>query len=440
MTKAQAASGCTLIGLEDASIAPVRGVSDVVILNDYAHVNGGAGQVALSTAEALAERGYRVTLLAAVAPVAQELEEAGVRVILTGQYDIKSDPVRVRAATQGLWNPRAARALMNILSRCDPADTIVHVHGWCKALSSSVVHAALSMNFQIVVTLHDYFYACPTGGFFNFPRREICKLKPLSAACLMENCDRDGYAEKVWRSVRQGIQDHIGFGGTGIRHFITLSHLSETVLTPSLPHGAKLHRIPNPIDVDRAEPVDVGRNTQFISVGRLSPEKGFGLFARAAKDLGCGATFVGEGPSRDEISGIYPEARITGWLSRSEVRNYFRSARALVFPSLLYEAQPLVVLEAAALGVPAIVPDQCAAKEAVDPEVTGLWFRTGDLSDLREKIAILRDPQVAARMGRTAYERYWHDPLTMERHLFLLQECYRLILGSCSLAAGKPQT
>jgi len=403
---------------------------DILIVNDYSHVNGGASQVALGTAAALAEQGQRVTLLAAVGPIAQELAAAGVRVTLTNQQDIKSDPVRVRAATQGIWNARAASCMREILCHCDPARMIVHVHGWTKALSSSCIHAAVEMNFPVVITLHDYFYACPNGAFFNFQRKETCKLRPLSAACLRENCDRDGYPQKLWRSVRQGIQNHMGLRHDGVRHFISLSETSETVLRPYLPPKATLYRIPNPIDVVQEEPADVGHNTEFISVGRLSAEKGLGLLARAAKELGCAVTFVGEGPSRDEINSIYPQARITGWQARNQVTNYFRSARALVFPSLWYEAQPLAVLEAAALGIPAIVPDQCAARELVEPNVTGLLFKSGDSSDLREKMAILQDPQVAERMGRAAYDCYWKNPFSMKRHLALLEDCYGSILES----------
>jgi glycosyltransferase involved in cell wall biosynthesis len=404
--------------------------SDVVIVNDYAHVNGGAAQVALSSAIALAERGRRVTLLAAVGPISQELEKAGVRVALTNQYDIKSDPIRVRAATQGIWNPRASASMREILVHCDPGQTIVHVHGWGKALSISSIHAAVEAHFPVVITLHDYLYACPSGGFFNFQRKEICKLRPFSVACLKENCDRDGYPQKLWRSVRGEVQNQFGFRRQGVRHFITLSEISEAVLRPFLPPDAAVYRVPNPIDVIQEEPVDVSRNMQFVSVGRLSAEKGLGLLAQAAKELSCEVTFVGEGPSRKEINSIYPEARITGWQSRHIVTQYLRSARALVFPSLWYEAQPLAVLEAAALGIPAIVPDQCAAREMVEPDVTGLWFRSGDSSDLREKVATLQDPIVAERMGRAAYERYWKHPLTMERHLASLEACYRSVLDS----------
>lgn len=401
---------------------------DLIILNDYAHVNGGAARVALDSAVALAKQGHRVRLLAAVGPIAEELKEVGVRVTLTNQYDIKSDPFPVRAATQGIWNVRAARCITEILRECDPLTTVVHVHGWSKALSSSAIHAAVTANFSVVVTLHDYFYACPNGAFFNFQRREMCKLRPLSGACLQENCDRDGYSQKLWRSIRQGIQNHFGFSPQGPQNFIVLSELAEQILGPFLPPDATLYRIPNPIDAVQELPVDVASNYEFMSVGRLSVEKGLELFAEAAKQLGCVATFVGEGPSRAEITRINPQSQITGWLPPDQVVRHLRSARAMVFPSLWYEARPLAILEAAAIGVPAIVPDQNAARELILPNETGLLFRNGDVSDLREKLAVMQDSKVAGRLGRAAYSRYWQNPFTMSKHIVALERCYDSIL------------
>ena len=46
-------------------------ILDIIVANDFAHVNGGSAQVALSSAVGLAERGHRVTFLAAVPPVAE---------------------------------------------------------------------------------------------------------------------------------------------------------------------------------------------------------------------------------------------------------------------------------------------------------------------------------------------------------------------------------
>ena len=103
-----------------------------------------------------------------------------------------------------------------------------------------------------------------------------------------------------------------------------------------------------------------------------------------------------------------------------------RGARAVVNASLIYETQGLTLLEAAAEGVPAIVSDSSVAREAVEDNATGLWFKAGDADDLAEKlIALHRDPDLAARLGRAAYERFWSQPPDIPSHLDQLERIYR---------------
>jgi len=412
--------------IRESGISPMH----IVVANDFAHVNGGMAQVAVRSAIGLAQRGYHVTFFAAVGPVDAAFDKAGVDVVFTDQYDIKTDPVRIRAASQGLWNFRAAARMKELLARLPADRTIVHIHGWTKSLSSSFIRAALDRGVRVVITLNDYFFACPNGGFFNFTRGQACHLQPLSLACLRENCDRDGYLEKIWRSARQAIQNHIGITQRSLLTFVTVSDFSETVLREYLPPGAPLFRITNPCDLPQSEPVPVARNVPFVFVGRLSAEKGLSLLAKAARELDAPVVFVGDGPCREEILNCNSKAVITGWQSREQISTLLRSARCSVLPSLWYEAQPLSINEAASIGVPAIVPDQCAAAEMVENGVTGLWFKTGNCSDLRQKMELMLDNERASKMGCAAYERYWKQPFTLERHVHELERCYASILAS----------
>lgn len=400
---------------------------NIIVVNDFAFVNGGAAQVALESAIALSHRGHAVTFFSAVGPATDQLLRSSVKVEIVGQHDVRTDPNRLRAVAQGVWNELAGNRLAAMLSDLDPSATIIHVHGWIKALSSSIVRVALKGNFPVVTTLHDYFYACPAGGFYNFRSRTICKLKPLSISCILENCDRDSYSHKLWRVSRQLTQNSLG-RMRRLNHFILLSDTSQAVLEPLLPAHAHLYRIPNPIGIDKDTPVDVSSNFRFVTVGRLSLEKGIELFAEAASEIGCSIVCVGEGPSRYRVSSVCPAAEITGWQTRHEVIEHLKSARAIVFPSVWYEAQPLAVLEAAALGVPAIVSDICAAKEAVVDGVTGLWFRSGDVADLKAKMKRMIQGREAAQMGKAAYERYWGNPQTVQRHVNQLEDCYSRVL------------
>jgi len=42
---------------------------------------------------------------------------------------------------------------------------------------------------------------------------------------------------------------------------------------------------------------------------------------------------------------------------------------------------------------------------------------------------LARDPKCAREMGRAAYDRYWRDPMTPQRHASELMSFYRDILA-----------
>jgi glycosyltransferase involved in cell wall biosynthesis len=281
----------------------------------------------------------------------------------------------------------------------------------------------------VVITLHDYFTACPNGGFFNYPKREVCTLRAMSAACVTTNCDKRSYAQKLWRTTRQWVQKHRGRVPLGVGHFITVSEFSERILRPYLPSGSRTHRVPNPVFIQQGPPVNPNMNESFVFAGRLDPEKGPMLFAEAAAQTGVTAVFVGDGMCSEGIRRKCPSAVVTGWVGRDQVIRHLRQARALAFPSLWYETFGLTVAEAAALGVPAIVSEDSAAAELVEDGITGLHVRTGDVGDFCAKLRLLSDGQTATLLGHAAYDRYWAAPTTIEHHLDHLERVYGKILS-----------
>jgi len=401
----------------------------VVVVSDFAHVNGGTAAVAIDSAIGLACRGHRVSFFSAVGPVDNRLRDAGVEVVCTGQHELLEDPNRLRAVCQGLWNPSAARALKLHLNGSGREDTIIHLHGWSKALSTSVVRAATDRGFKTVCTLHDYFSACPAGGFFDHRSLNHCHRRPLSFACLARNCDSRNYAHKLWRTARQVVQQRVGGVPGRMDAFVGISRLSCDILKPYLPGGVRLFEVPNPINVPQARPFEPGHGKSFVMVGRLTLDKGGALLARAAHECGVHAVFVGDGPCRQDIASACPSATITGWLPKERAASFFERSRALVLPSLWYEGQPLVPLEAASRGVPAIVSDGCAGRESVEDGVTGLLFNDGDVSSLKSALCRMKDDGLVRRLGRAAYERYWANPLTTERHVARLEQVYQAVLG-----------
>jgi len=404
----------------------------IIILNDTAHVDGGAARVALASAAGLAGHGHRVTLFSAVPAGTLPMRAVGtLEVVSTGQQDILSEPNRLAAGLRGIWNRTAARRLREILAVAPAGQTVVHIHSWSKALSPSVLRVIATAGHPAVCTLHDYFLACPNGGLFNFRRQAHCDLTPLSPRCLVENCDCRCYQHKLWRAARLWVQRHIAGFPEAVGNFIAVSGYSRQLLEPYLPSAACVSIVSNPVDVPQQPPASAGADAPFVLVGRLSPEKGAELFARATAQAGVKGLVIGDGPLRRRLQIEWPHLEFTGWLEPQELWRRLRQARALVFPSLCHETQGLVVLEAAANGVPSVVADRCAARELIIDGVSGMWFNHGGVEDLALKMRDLDDsPTRATAMGHAAYRLYWDNPSTLERHLDQLEAVYIDMLGT----------
>jgi glycosyltransferase involved in cell wall biosynthesis len=403
---------------------------NIVIINDTAHINGGAAKIAITNARDLAARGHRIFYLCATGPIAPELtESSNVSVICSEQYELLADPNRVRAFAQGWWNSKAKRLAIELFSKLNPHDTVVHLHVWGKALSSSVAKAAIDRGFSIVCTLHDFVLVCPTGTLFHHPEQRICRLRPMSVGCICSNCDTRSYPQKLWRVGRQLIQEQFGHIPSGITSFIAHSELTSEIMRPYLPQNSEIHYVPNFIESPKEIPASPADHERFLYLGRLVREKGVLMLAQCALAENAPITFVGSGELATEVLEANPKSVITGWVSRKENSEYLRSCRALVFPSLWYETFGLVVMEAAANGVPSIVPDTSAARELVVDGVTGLYFRGGDAADLRTKMRQLQDPALAARLGQAAYDRFWSsDYASCDVHLDSLEAIYETLL------------
>jgi glycosyltransferase involved in cell wall biosynthesis len=94
--------------------------------------------------------------------------------------------------------------------------------------------------------------------------------------------------------------------------------------------------------LDAAAPV-------FLYVGRVAVEKNLEAFL--GLDLPGTKVVAGDGPSRAELEGSYPEVRFLGTLTGEDLARVYASADVFVFPSLT-DTFGIVLLEALASGLP----------------------------------------------------------------------------------------
>lgn len=406
---------------------PSAAVDKVIVLNDFCHVQGGASKVAIDEAIALSASGVDVTFLGAVGPICDQLRDARMRVVCLDQPELADVLRHPGVAMRGLWNRAASAAVRDVLAPLDPRRSVVHLHGYTKALTAGPAYIAKQATFRTVCTLHDFFAACPNGAFYDYRRQEPCRLTALSPACIATPCDKRHQVHKAYRVLRGMAQRHIAHFPTSVRDYITLSRQSADLLQPYLPADSSFYPLENIIDLPATTPVDVASNRSLLVIGRLDAEKGVTLAATAAQQANWRIVFAGEGPQRTELEAM--GASVTGWLAADQVWQELAKARCLIFPSRWYETYGLVVSEAAARGVPAIVSDVSAAAERVTDSVTGWIFRSGDQSDLVRCMSILRDDGVVSAVGDAAYRQFWSSPPDRQRHTDALLSIYNTVLA-----------
>lgn len=199
---------------------------------------------------------------------------------------------------------------------------------------------------------------------------------------------------------------------------IAPSHAIEQLLAAyHLPVPVQV--IPTGIDVDLLDdapappgaphapwPEGVGR---ILTVSRLGREKELPLLLQAVARIAVHAqvhlVVIGSGPDEAELRrhaealGIAGHVTFLGRVPYTEIGGYFRRAQVFALSSST-ETQSLVLLEAAACGLPTVAARALGAQEQVEDGVTGFLTEPGNVDGFTAHIATLvADDDLRGRMG-----------------------------------------
>jgi len=140
----------------------------------------------------------------------------------------------------------------------------------------------------------------------------------------------------------------------------------------------------------------------YLIVSALVPYKRVDVAIEAANRVGAELIVAGKGPMRRALGRIAgPTVRFVGWASQDELRELYRSCRALIFPG--EEDFGIVPLEAMACGKPVLALRAGGLTETLVEGETGAFFNRCDPQSLAEAWARF-DPRAydAAALRRRA--------------------------------------
>lgn len=366
----------------------------VLVAHNSYRLPGGEDGVVAAEVRLLREHGHDVETLF------RDNRELGSSGLLAG----------ARAARDCVWSADSAQAMRAAIRSFRP--DVVHVHNTLAMLSPSIYWAAAECGVPVVQTLHNYRLACPQGMLLREGRvcRDCVGKIPLPG--VVHRCYRESRSQTLAVAAMLTVHRSMGTWAHKISRYIALSEFCrEQYVAAGLP-GHKIRVKPNFSVAPAADrPNEAGQERDLLYVGRMSPEKGISVLARALRSDGSlTCTVVGDGPERasfERDSGT----RASGWVSADEVSQYMHRALALVVPSIWFEPFALTTIEAFAHGLPIIGSRIGSLPEIITDGRTGMLFEAGNAADLAQKMRWAQEnPEEMRRMGdaarRTHEERY----------------------------------
>ncbi len=187
-----------------------------------------------------------------------------------------------------------------------------------------------------------------------------------------------------------------------------------------------------PLDRPEPEPAEA----LVVFAGRHIPEKGVlalpAALARARETVPeLRAEILGDGPLRAEVERLVAEAgldgavAVPGFVAEEQVRDSIRRSLCLALPSTR-EGYGLVVVEAAAQGVPSVVvesPDN-AALELVEDGVNGVVARSTEPDELAGAILRVHEAGPALRASTADWFAQNARLLSLESSLETVMQAY----------------
>jgi glycosyltransferase involved in cell wall biosynthesis len=301
-----------------------------------------------------------------------------------------------------VWARDSAARLGGILDAFRP--DLVHMHNTFPLISPAAYWVAHRRGVPVVQTLHNFRLLCPQAMLLR--EGKVCEacVGRLPWRAVAHGCYQGSPVRSAGVVAMIAVHRAIGTWRDRVARYIALNDFCRRRFIEG---GLPAQRISvKPNFVDCAAPAERPREG-FLFVGRLSPEKGVDVLARAIAQVpGATLRVAGTGPSGEAVAA----ARCTtmlGALSGERVLEEMTSSLALVLPSIWYENFPRTLVEAFASGLPVVASRLGAMAELVEDGRTGLLFEPGSAEDLAVKLRWAQaHPERMRQMGRQARAVY----------------------------------
>jgi glycosyltransferase involved in cell wall biosynthesis len=351
---------------------------------------------------------------------ARLLREAGHHVDVW-QPSVSPGSSRVRMAADAVWSRSAAHTVGRLVREHEP--DIVHVHSVYPRVSPAVLREIPS-GLPLLMTLHNFRLMCLPATYVRDGRIcEDCAGK-IPWRGVLHRCYRESRTASAALATSYVVHRALDTYSRidrflAVSRFVRDKHVDVGVAPDRI-------RVKSNFAWPAPRRRDPGRHLLFA--GRIAPEKGLDVVLRSLPE-GAELVVAGDGPDRARLEQRYKSGAVfLGQVDAPAVEELLRDARALLVPSLWYEGQPRIIVEALAAGVPVLASRIGGLPEIVEDGTNGWLVDVGAEHQWRDVLAGIHDDDRAQALGAGAYAS-WLARFTPEIALGEIEDVYRDVIA-----------
>lgn len=314
--------------------------------------------------------------------------------------ELAGSPLRKSAAALTLAYRPGGGGIQRFLREWQP--DVVHFHNIWPLLTPAALRAAKRSGAAVVLTAHNYRFACPSGMLLRDGEIHEDCIEGSSLLCGLRG-SRSNPLEGVAYGFALELQRRAKMLERWVDAFVAPSAFMKRMLARSRLPAERIHVIPNGIELRPPAVADQPRSVLYV--GRLVAEKGVRSLLEAATCCPeVPIATAGDGPLAQDLARA-PQAnvRLLGRLGRESLRDALDAAAFTVVPSEWYDNLPFAALESLAAGRAVVAARIGGLPEIVDDGRTGVLFPAGDVMALAAALSELwARPRAARAMGERA--------------------------------------
>lgn len=270
----------------------------------------------------------------------------------------------------------------------------VYVHNTWYKINLGIFKLLNTLNINVILKIHNFRFDCIESNHFR--NGKVChdcsienRLPGIKNRCYKQSFFKSllitRYSKKYFKIIKAMPLKIFVFSSFHKNYLISLGVDEE-----------KIRIQPNFIRIEKKENKYNQESDYATLIGRI--EKGKGIEALIEQFLDSQykklTLFVlGDGELRLSLEKKfknYNNIKFLGQISTTNVNLLLKNAKFNLFGSLMYEGQPMVLMEASTLFIPTIVPLNGGIKEYFPPEYK-LFFEINNLKSLKNLLDLIND-------------------------------------------------